>query len=234
MKALFLIIILTSFLACNPKKDNAVSKIKNPNPEKTIQQQLSGKEVVEELERLGYFNLTSESELDTVKADFEIKYTDQNFFQGPMRGETLNFMDYRYYWVDCEELFEVGGLTTYLKQVKPTFEKLGLELAWENEQSEQDERSWKHTIELNGNEYVAFDGPFSDLDWGVAYVNFIDMLNAELRRQHSNEQFYPIDCGNDGRFVLLTPNQYDFIIRNYPIDHEHPTTMSSWRSSNKL
>src|SRR5690606_15327787 len=99
MKPLFLIIFFLTFLACNFKKDSAVSKIKNPNPEKVIQEKLSGKEVVAELEKLGYFNLTNESELDTVKADFQKAYTDLHFFQGPMRGETLNFMDNRYQWV---------------------------------------------------------------------------------------------------------------------------------------
>ena len=101
MKHIVLIIILSTFWACNSKKNNAVSKIKNSNPEKVIQEKLSGKEIVAELEKLGYFNLTNQSELDTVKADFQKAYTDLNFFQGPMRGETLNFMDNRYHWVDC-------------------------------------------------------------------------------------------------------------------------------------
>ena len=234
LRQLFLIIILCTFWACNSKKDSAVSKIKNSNPKKVIQKKLSGEAVVSELEKLGYFSLTNESELETVKANFQKAYTDLNFFQGPMRGETLNFMDNRYHWVDCEELFEIGGLTEYLNQVKPTFDNLGLELKFENEKSEQDQNSWKHTIEINGIEYIAFDGQFSDLDWGIAYVNFIEMLNAELRRQNSDEQFYPINCGNDGMFVLLTPMQFDFVDQNYPDDNEHPTTMSSWKIKNGL
>lgn len=233
-KHIFLIIFLSTFLACNSKKDNPSSKIRNENPKKEFQKKLSGKEIIAELEKLDYFNLTDQSELDTVKADFEKSYTDFNFFQGPMRGETLSFMDNRYHWVDCEELFEIGGLTEYLTQVKPTFEKLGLELEFTNEKSEQDQNNWKHTIELNGIEYTAFDGQFSDLDWKVAYVNFIEMLNAELRRQNSDEQFHPINCGNDGMFVLLTPKQLDFVNRNYPNDNEHPTTMSSWKSKNGI
>ena len=234
MKHIFLIIFFFTFLACNSKKNNTIPKIKNPNPEKVIKEKLSGKEVITELEKLGYFNLTNESELDTVKSDFEKSYSNLNFFQGPMRGETLNFMDNRYHWVDCEELFEIGGLTEYLAQVKLTFEKLGLELEYANEKSEQDQSSWKHTIELNGIEYTAFDGQFSDLDWGIAYVNFIEMLNSELKRQNSNEQFYPINCGNDGMFVLLTPKQLDFVNRNYPIDNEHPTTLTNWKRRNEI
>ncbi|MEM8765098.1 MAG: hypothetical protein AAGD88_14870 [Bacteroidota bacterium] len=234
MKYLFLITFLFTFLACNSKKDSAVSKIKNPNPEKTVQRKLSGKEVIAELEKLGYFNLTDESELDTVKADFQKTYTNLHFFQGPLRGETLSFMDNRYHWIDLEELFEIGGLTEYLTQVKPTFEKLGLELEFANERSEQDQNSWKHTIELNGNEYIAFEGQFSDLDWGIAYVNFIEMLNAELRRQNSVEQFLPVNSKNDGMFVLLTPEQLEFILRIYSVENENPTTMDTWKSLNGL
>lgn len=234
MKHIFLIILLSTFLACNSKKESAVSKIKNPNPEKVIQKKLSGKEIVTELEKLDYFNLTKQSELDTVKTDFEKSFTDLNLFQGPTREESLNFMDNRYYWIDYEELFEIGGLTEYLTLVKPTFEKLGLKLEFANEKSEQDQNTWKHTIELNGLEYTAFDVQFSDLDWAIAYVNFIEMLNAELRRQNSDEQFYPINSKNDGMFVLLKPKQLDFVLRNYSVENENPTTMSSWKSLNGL
>ncbi|MEM8508162.1 MAG: hypothetical protein AAF717_10050 [Bacteroidota bacterium] len=234
MKFLYLIIFLSTFLSCNSKKDSAVSKIKNPNPEKTGQKKLSGTEVVEELEKLGYFNFTSESELDTVKADFKNSYNDLSFFQGPTREESLRFLDNRYHWIDLEELFEIGGLTNYLAQVKPTFEKLGLELEFGNEKSQQADNSWKHTIELNGIEYVAFDGHFSDLDWGIAFVNFIEMLNAELRRQNSVEQFFPVNSKNDGMFVLLTPEQLDFVLSIYSVENENPTTMGTWKSLNGL
>jgi len=84
MKPIFLILMLSIFWACNSKKENAFSKTKNPNPEKAAPKKISGKEVITELEKLGYFNLTSESELATVKADFEKAYSDLNFFQGPL------------------------------------------------------------------------------------------------------------------------------------------------------
>lgn len=234
MKQIFILILISTFLSCNSKKDNASSKIRNENPKKEVYKKLTGQEVVSNMGKLDFFNLTNQSELDEVKADFQKSYTDLNFFQGKMRGETLEFMDNRYHWVDCEELFEIGGLIEYLYKVKGTFKKLGLKLEFSNEESKQDKKSWKHTIELNENEYVAFNGQFSDLDWGIAYANFIEMLNAELRRQGSDEQFYPINCGNDGAFVLLTPKQFDFVKRNYPNDNKHPTTLSSWKSINGI
>ena len=231
MKHLLFLVLISTFLGCNSKKNDASSKIRNPNPKKEILKKLDGKEIVDGLVKLDYFKLTDSIELDQVKTDFEKSYTDLNFFQGPMRGETLEFMDNRYFWVDCEELFEIGGLTEYLGQVQRTFKKLGLKLEFENEKSSQDDISWTHSIELNGNEYVAFDGQFSDNDWGIAYVNFIDMLNAELRLQGSDEQFYPINCGNDGLFVLLTVQQLMFVNSHYPLNMEHPKTMSNWKNA---
>ncbi|MGB2758759.1 MAG: hypothetical protein WBC58_02285, partial [Maribacter stanieri] len=168
MKHLLFLVLISTFLGCNSKKNDASSKILNPNPKKEVFKKLDGKQIVDGLDKLDYFKLTDSIELDTVKADFEKSYKDLNFFQGPMRGETLDFMDNRYFWVDCEELFEIGGLTEYLGQVQRTFKKLGLKLEFDNEKSWQDDISWKHTIELNGNEYVAYDGQFSNNDWGIA------------------------------------------------------------------
>ncbi|ADV48582.1 hypothetical protein Celal_1267 [Cellulophaga algicola DSM 14237] len=230
MKQLLIFAFIVTFLACNSKQNNSTTEIKNENPKVQLQKKLNGKEVVDGLEELNYFILTDSLELDKVKADFEKAYTDLNFFQGPMRAETLDFMDNRYFWVDCEELFEVGGLTEYLGQVQRTFKKLGLQLEYGNEQSLQDQTNWKHTIEINGNEYAAFDGQFSDIDWGIAYVNFIEMLNVELKLQGSSEQFYPINCANDGSFVLLTVQQLSFVNSHYPNNMEHPTTMSNWKN----
>ncbi len=234
MKYIVLILSLSTLLACTSKKNNRVAKVENINSERVIHKKLNKKEIVVELEKLGYFNLTDESELNLVKTNFEQAYSDLNFFQGPMRGETLNFMDNRYYLIDCEELFEFGGLIEYLKLIKPTFKRLGLELNFSNEKSVENDNNWEHKISLNGTEYIAFDGESSDLDWEIAYVNFIEMLNAELKRQNSNERFYPVSCGNDGMFILLTPNQLDFVNRNYPMDSEHPTTLSNWKIKNGM
>ncbi len=230
MKKTLLITVILIVFSCNFKKDHASSKILNSSPKKELQKKLSGKEVVTQLEKLTYFKLTAPSDLDTVKLGFENNYNKLHFFQGPMQEETLLFLDHRYYWIDCETLFEIDGLTLYLKQVRRTFEKLNLVLEFANEKSDQDQNYWKHTIELNGIEYIAYEGTFSDLDWAIAYVNFIEMLNAALRKQGSQEQFYPINCGNTGSFVLLSPQQFDFVSKHYPNDNEHPTTLSAWKS----
>ncbi|MAW94103.1 MULTISPECIES: hypothetical protein [unclassified Leeuwenhoekiella] len=234
MKEVYLILMLLALTACNSKKKNTSSLIETKNTEQEIQKRLNGREVVKKLEELSYFNLTDSTDLVEVKSEFEKAYTNLNFFQGPAQEESMTFKDNRYFWVDCEELFEIGGITTYLDQVKPTFKKLGLKLEYDNEQNQQNQNSWKHSIRLNGREYSAFDGQFSNQDWGIAYINFLNMLNFELKKQDSKEQFYPIACGNAGMFVLLTPEQFDFVKKNYPNDSEHPTTMTIWKQRNGL
>ncbi len=146
----------------------------------------------------------------------------------------MDYTDNRFFAVDCETLFETDGLTEYLDKVKSSFEKLGLKLDYANEKSEQTENYWKHTIELNGTEYIAFDGQFTDYDWGIAYLNFIKMLNSELENQNSKNRFYPIKCGNDGEMVLLTFEQFDFAKKHFPNDNEHPKKISEWKNINGL
>ena len=191
-------------------------------------------QIVEELEKLNFFNLTSKSELKAEKLDIEKSYNELNFFEGKSKDESLEFLDNRFYSIDCEELFEVGGLVEYLKKVKPTFEKLGLKLEYSYEKSSQTKEHLKHTIELNGKEYVAFDNNFGDLDWGIAYVKFIEMLNSELKVQKNEERFYPISAQNDGRFVMLTQKQFEFVKENYPNDNEHPKTLEDWKNVNGI
>ena len=229
-KLIFLLSI--GILSCNSQ-----NKKENVQPVKTeskIVEKLSGKQIVSELDKLEFFNLIEVAELDIAKKEFAESKDKWNFFSGTMRGETTDYTDNRFFTVDCETLFESGGLTKYLDKVKLSFEKLGLKLSYTNEKSKQIENHWKHTIELNGNEYIAFKGNFTEYDWGIAYLNFIKMLNTELKIQKSENRFYPIKCGNDGEMVLLTFEQFDFIKTQFPNDNEHPKELSEWKKINGL
>lgn len=234
MKQILLLTFSFIIFACNSKAQNNDLKTEEKTAEKNIKSKLNGKQIVHELEKLNFFNITDKAELNAEKIELEKAFNELNFFEGKLRGETLNFVDNRFYSIDSEELFEIGGLTNYLKIVKPTFEKLGLKLNYSNEKSSQTKEYWKHTIELNGKEYVAFDNNFGELDWGIAYVKFIEMLNAELEAQKSDERFYPISAQNDGRLVLLTKKQFEFVKENYPYDNEHPKTLEDWKNENGI
>ncbi|GER60230.1 hypothetical protein [Patiriisocius marinus] len=226
----FIFLLSIGILSCNSqqKKEN-IQSLKTES--KTVER-LSGKQIVSELDNLEFFNLVEASELEIVKKGFAESKNKWNFFSGTMRGETTDYTDNRFYSVDCEVLFESGGLTEYLNKVKLSFEKLGLKLSYTNEKSEQIENYWKHTIELNGTEYIAFNGNFTEYNWVIAYLNFIKMLNMELTNQKSENRFYPIKCGNDGEMVLLTFKQFDFIKSQFPDDNEHPKRLIQWKNIN--
>jgi hypothetical protein len=220
--------------SCDSKSQNKTPKIENNYVSKNNATKLDGKQIVEELNRLNFFNLTNNSELNEEKNKLEKSYNEINFFEGNLRGETLDFVNNRFYFIDSEELFEIGGLINYLKIVQPTFEKMGLKLNYSNEKSFQTNKYWKHTIELNGKEYVAFENDFGESDWGIAYVKFIEMLNSELKNQNCVDRFYPVSCQNDGKIVLLTQKQFEFVKENYPDDNEHPKELEIWKKENNI
>lgn len=221
------LLLLFSFLllSCNSKSQNSPKE----SEEKTMKTKLTGNQIIAELEKLNFFNLTDKKDLKETKTEFEKSYTELNFFEGKMKGESVIFTDNRFYFIDSETLFEGGGLIQYLETVKKSFDKLNLKLNFSDEFNDQTEKHWIHKIKLNGKEYVAFDDDFGEKDWGVSFVNFIEMLNDQLKLQKSDERFYPIRSGNDGRMVLLTNKQYEFVKANYPNDTEHPKEINEWK-----
>ena len=195
----------------------------------------SGKKVIEELEKNGFFKLTNTNDIEASKKELIDSYNNFKFFEGKAT-DNLEFTDNRFYFIDCEALYEVGGLETYLKLVKTSFDKLNLKLEFSNEKMTDafNGKGWHHSIDINGKTYVAFDGKFSYKDWDIAFINFIQMLNDQLQLQGSDEQFYPISSDNDGRMVLLTPKLYQIVQKYYPQDDEHPMELKTWRTLRRL
>jgi len=234
MHRLKFLLLIGILVGCNSNKKQSIGNEKSENQTTETKQKLNGNQIVVKLDSTDFFNLTDQSELELSKNEMVKSKDELNFFSGTLRGETMNFTDNRFYAIDCEELFEIGGLTEYLDKVKPTFAKLNLKLDYANEKSEQTDNYWKHTIELNGKEYKAFDGVFSDNDWGIAYANFISILNDQLELQNNENRFYPIRCDNGGEMVLLTNEQFEIVKENYPNDNEHPKKLSEWIRENGL
>jgi hypothetical protein len=229
MNKIIFLLLSISFLSCNSKAQNNASEKEPEKQQEKVNPKLTGKQIVAGLEKLNFFNLTEKEDLKETKTEFERSYNEQHFFEGEMKGESLIFTDNRFYIIDCETLFEVGGLIQYLETVKKTFDKLNLKLKISDEFNNQTEKHWTHKIKLNGKEYLAYDNDFGENDWGISFVNFIEMLNDQLKLQHSNEQFYPISSGNDGKMVLLTKEQFEFVKANYPNDKEHPKEINDWK-----
>jgi hypothetical protein len=195
---------------------------------------MTGAEVVSKLNELGFFSLTDSIYLDSAKKSYEESYNDRHYLGGELISETIQFSDNRFYFVDGEALFEIGGLTEYLDIVKVSFDKLNLKLEYSDEISDHEGNFWNHTIKLNGKEYIAFRGEFSYKDWGIALANFVKMLNDQLEIQQSDERFYPINGGNDGQVVLLSKQQFEFIRTVYPNNDDHPQTLEEWQEKNQI
>jgi hypothetical protein len=230
------LLILFSFLllSCHSKSQNSIVAKEPEKHQEITKTKLTGNQIVSELEKLNFFNLTEKKDLKETKAEFEKSYDELNFFEGKMKSESLIFTDNRFYFIDAETLFEGGGLIQYLETVKKSFDKLNLKLEFSDEFNNQTEKHWTHAIKLNGKEYIVYDDDFGDEDWVISYVNFIEMLNDQLKTQKSNERFYPISSKNDGRMVLLTKEQFEFVKANYPIDKEHPKEINEWKSGDGL
>jgi len=193
---------------------------------------VSADTVISQLLKADLFNIIDSLYLDSATQDLIDSYIKYDYFGGYAYPDSLRFVDFRFYNIDSEELFEIGGLTEYLDLVKPTFDKLDLKFNYTNENSVDKENYWKHTIEINGKEYIAFEGGMDSYDlWDKAYLNFIEMLNDQLRLQGSNEQFYPIRSDNDGMIVMLTTKQLEIIKKYYPVDKDHPKTIADWKKS---
>jgi hypothetical protein len=172
----------------------------------------NGADVVQKLEELGYFKYTDAKRIGDLKADL-IKSFDQYKVLSTLSDyETLLPCDYRLYFCDGEALFEIGGLEEYLGYAKHAFEKRGLRLEWSNEVSEEKGNHWDHRITVNGKEYIAFKGTMERMDiWGIAQLNFYRLLNDQLEIQGSDERVYPISGGEDGQYVFLTTELFDYI-----------------------
>lgn len=212
-----LIAIFLSFLsiACSGQKNTGKKSIK-------------GSFVVECLDEVGYFALTDSANLNAVKKDVAESYEKLSYFGGVLSDTSLHCLDNRFYWIDSETLFEVGGLTEYLDQIKNTFSRLGLKLEYTDEKNifdEKNENYWKHTIVLNDREYTAFDGEMDMMSWEMAFRYFVEMLNDQLRLQGSKEQIYMVYTGNDSQIVFLTDEMYRVVKEYYPDDENLPRSL---------
>ena len=209
------------------------SKAKNKNeplaivPAEKAVSIITGQMVVDTLNVLGYFKYTDAQNIDTLKKEIAIIYN---------KYKVLTTVSYtippfepfcrRLYTCDGETLFEFGGIIDYLKDIKPTFDKLNIPLQWNDDFYSED--ATEHSIIINDKKYFAFKGnPNDPRAWGIATKNFVEIINDQLQMNHSDERVYPILFNNDGRIIFLTRPQYDYIYANFD-KKESPMEINLW------
>ncbi len=205
-------------LFAKTKKNNAqpVSKV-------------SAKEFVAELEKLGYYKYADKKNIDSLKNDLIENYDPTNELVSIWDDDTGVPLDYRYYWCDGETVYEQGGFTEMLEQVKPTFDKIGLTIKVNDHFEEWDDKNkWlNHRITINGTEYVIFKN-FKETGWGEAVMRFAEIINTEAEKQSIDERIFLASGGNDGRLIFLTDELYDYIYSVYNNDEWKPLEVSEW------
>ena len=105
-------------LGWGSNSEKASSKIRNKNPAPLKVEIPKGREFIKELEKLEYFKLTEPAKISEVKVDLLETLEEHNFFLTKTEDESLIYLDNRFYSIDSEELFEIGGLLEYLELFK--------------------------------------------------------------------------------------------------------------------
>ena len=192
-------------------------------------QKVSATEFVAELEKLGYYKYADKKNINSLKNDLIENYDPTNELVSIWDDDTGVPLDYRYYWCDGETVYEEGGFTELLEQVKPTFEKIGLKIDVTDHFEEWNSKNkWlNHRITINGNEYVIFKN-FKDYGWGEAVMRFAQIINQEAENQGIKEKIYLASGGNDGRLIFLTKELYDYIYSVYTNEQWKPLEIKEW------
>ncbi|TFF40628.1 hypothetical protein E2R66_00130 [Mucilaginibacter psychrotolerans] len=183
---------------------------------------MTGKELVYNLEKAGYFKYTDNDKLAFVQ-DSIIKHfeTDKVFITEFNSKPPFKSYDLRFY--DCgdgEELYEEGGVIDLLKEMQPFFDKNRVKLHYSDDNYIND----FHSIKINGRTYVMAKG--SLLMWGETMAQFVEMVNFELQDQHSSERLYLMTNENE-YMMFLTQEQYDILTANLAFD-KRPQTVNEW------
>ena len=192
-------------------------------------QKVSATEFVNKLEELGYYKYADKKNIDSLKNDLIENYDPTNELVSIWDDDTGVPLDYRYYWCDGETVYELGGFTELLEQVKPTFDKIVLTINFTDHFEEwEDKNEWlNHRITINGTEYVIFKN-FKDYGWGEAVMRFAQIINQEAEKQGINERIYLASGGNDGRLIFLTKELYDYIYGIYTNEQWKPLEVTEW------
>lgn len=186
---------------------------------------LNGVLVAEVLSDLEYFKYTSQADINAVKMEIVKGFDDGRILcTANLEEKPYTPLCYRLYGCDAESLFEMGGITTHLEYIEPTFKKLSIPLIWKDDLISDD--LMEHTITINDKMYYAFKGDATKMNsWAWAVRNFIEIINDQLSLYNSDERLYPI--GGEGGMVFLTDNQFKYMSTHFS-KMEGPMDMTSW------
>ena len=157
------------------------------------------KELIAELERLGFYSYTPPWRIDAARAD------------AVRTGYLFAEFTHRDFMADAEELAE-GGVLECLALCWPFLTQQGILIEDAREEVGEgdgysvwinDQRFWMYTEEELGPDC-----------WVRATNRMLEMLNTLLKDAGSNERAFTLEGGNDQQLVFLTEAQYAAIRRS--------------------
>ena len=226
---LALFIIITALRVANIIKERPrVNRIRI-EPRKAGYSRTDAVNFVKRLEELGYFKYAAPSDVEPLKRDLIDYYSPDGDLPSINDEETDTPKDYRGYLCDGEEVYEEGGIIKLLKELQPTFDKLGFQCEITDHFEEWDcENDWlNHRITINGTEYVLFKN-FTGIGWGEALARIAKILNRELEKQGKDERIYLAMGGNDSCCIFLTEELYRYIYSIYKNPYYKPLEPCEW------
>ncbi len=194
-----------------------------------IIQKTSALEFVNTIDSLGYFKYANPKHIDSLKQEIIRNFEIDNVLTTLWNDSTGTPLDYRYYFCDGEAVFELDGFTNMLKELQPTFDKIGFTIIITNHIEEWDNKNnWlNHSITINGNNYTIFE-QYTGYGWGKAVQKLAEILNTELEKQGINERIYLISGGNDGMLIFLTKELHKYIADFYTNPKWKPLDVDKW------
>jgi len=188
-------------------------------PKKTPEQ------IVADLEELGYFKYVPQESLGEYRTSLIsninggwLDFPNQILLDlnngRPMQRDKPKNIDKRSVNVNGEYLFR-GGLESTLADFVPLFEtrNLKLDVSNNNEEYTNNNENLKHSINLNGNEYLIFNGEMQRGGSEVKYLRTVfNALNEELKNQSlQSEQFVTLTSIETVYFLLIDSSIKEYI-----------------------
>lgn len=218
MKKLFFLILYLIGMSCATQPNHG----NNPTTPEAV---------VDKLDQLGYFKYTDPQSLELAKEGLRDCIA-SGIYDPELQEEAFISLDYRYYMLDGESLFEMDGVPEALNDFKRLFEKMGFpceitdhldfEMDTEEEELEMfakygftEEECFGENkfITLNGKQYILLKAFTSDdyTAWAHVPQRFALMINDQMKIHGFEERLYLISGGNEGLCVFLTEAQFSLL-----------------------
>lgn len=186
--------------------------------------------IVDRLEQMGYFKYADAGDIEALKREVGRGLNKEGDLSTIFeKGEPFHSKDYRHYSLDGESLYETGGFVDALNELQPFLEKISFKMSVAGFVEQYDEvHGWINSrIAINGKEYIIFKD-FNGDGWSAAPLRFAGIVNDQFAIHGIEDRVYLFGSGNEGRFVLLTEEQYRLLDPILKHPYERPLTTTEW------